>query len=715
MLKTAILALAGTAFLALSGPAAARERKPEVPAVPATPARPQMTFGEWGIDLTQIDPAIRPGDDFFGHVNARWIAANPIPAEHTRYGAFTMLDEKSKEDVKALVDELVARRKSFAEGSAEARIVDAYQAYVGQKAIDASGMNPARPWLNRIYEAEADRDIATLFGLPGFPAPVQAAVMVDDMQPDRYIVGLGVAGLGLPDRDYYLKTDEKSLALQEKYREYLAFILGQAGFADPADAAKAVYDLEHKFAELGWDRTIERNRDLTYNKVDRAQLLAMAGKFPLDAMLAASGLGDVSEFVVWQLPPDDAAASALGLSAEDRAKIGGGLPAMLALLAETPAGTIKAWMAAQFVSGNADVLPSAIDQARFAFYGKLLRGQQEQRPRWKRAIDTVEGQLGEALGEAYVARHFPPASKAAMLDLIGNLRHALAASLAENAWMSPATKAEAQAKLDLFTAKIGYPDTFETYEGLVVEKGKPLQNAINAGAWAWADELSKLGGPIDRTEWYMLPQTVNAYYDPSKNEIVFPAAILQPPFFGPDADPAVNYGAIGAVIGHEIGHGFDDQGAKSDGTGLMRDWWGAGDLAAFTALGDRLAAQYNAFCPLDEGKTCVNGRFTLGENIGDLGGLSLAYRAYRMSLGGKEAPVIDGLSGDQRFFLAWAQVWRAANRDDALRQRLITDPHSPEQFRVNGVVRNMDAWYAAFDVKPGDALYLPPEQRVRIW
>jgi putative endopeptidase len=674
---------------------------------------PQMTFGTWGVDLTQLDPAIRPGDDFFGYVNAKWIANNPIPAEFSRYGAFTMLDEKSQHDVRALVDELVANKQ--APGSLEQRIVDAYNAYLDQDAIDAKGMAPAWPYLTQIYQADSLTALATLFGKPGFPSPVGAWVEVDDKKPDSYLVGLGAGGMGLPDRDYYLKTDAKSREIQDKYRAYLAFLLGKARYQNPQAVAAAVYALEYKFAELSWDRAVSRERDLTYHKLSRADVDKLAGGFPLGALLDAAGIGAVQEFDVPQLPPTKAEQERLGLDAETLAKIGGGFPAMLKLLPETPLATLQAWMAVRFLSGNADVLPREIDQASFEFYGKTLRGQQEQRPRWKRAIDTVEGQLGEALGKAYVARYFPPQNKAEMNALVGNLRKALAASLADNAWMSAETKKEAETKLDQFTTKIGYPDKFKTYEGLVIRPDSPLENGIAASAWSWRDDLSKLGGPVDRTEWFMLPQTVNAYYNPSVNEIVFPAAILQPPFFNASADPAVNYGAIGAVIGHEIGHGFDDQGAKSDGTGLLRNWWTDKDLAAFKALGDRLAKQYSAYCPLDQGKTCVNGRLTLGENIGDLGGLSLAYRAYRMSLNGKDAPVIDGLTGDQRFFLAWAQVWRSASREDALRQRLVTDPHSPEQYRVNGIVRNMDAWYKAFDVRPGDKLYLPPEQRLHIW
>ena len=688
------------------------ESPPEAPDL-AEQAEPVMTFGSWGLDLDHIDPAIAPGDDFFAHFNGRWVAKTRIPPEHSRYGAFTMLAEKAQADVRALVEELAAAKP--APGTAEARIADSYRSYLDTDAINAAGLAPAWPYLARIYQAESLAGLASLFGEPGFPSPLGAWVMVDQKQPDRYVVGVGAGGIGLPDRDYYLRGDEKSREIQAEYRAYLAFLLGKAGYEDAENAARAVYDLELGFARALWDRAVSRNRDLTYNPVDRAQLRALAGAFPLEPMLETSALADVTEFVVWQLPPDAAKQARLGIPAQDMAKIGGGVPAVFALLTETPLTTIKAWMAARFLSAHADVLPAEIDEAHFAFFGKRLNGREEQRPRWKRAIDTVESQLGEVLGAAYVARHFPPASKAAMDDLVANLKRAMAQSLADNTWMSAATRAEAEAKLMQFTTKIGYPKKFETYDGLQIRAGDPLGNAIRAGAWDWRKERGKLGGPIDRAEWLMLPQTVNAYYYSSLNEIVFPAAILQPPFFDATADPAVNYGGIGAVIGHEIGHGFDDQGAKSDGTGLMRNWWAPEDMAAFTALGDRLVEQYNAFCPLDDGATCINGRLTLGENIGDIGGLSLAYRAYRMALDGKDAPVIDGLTGDQRFFLSWAQVWRSLTREDALRQRLVTDPHAPAEFRVNGAVRNIDAWYTAFDVQPGHTLYLPPELRVRIW
>ncbi len=674
---------------------------------------PKMAFGTWGVDLTQLDPAIKPGDDFFGYVNAKWIANNPIPAEFTRYGAFTMLGEKSQHDVRALVDKLVAEKHET--GSLDQKIVDSYKAYLNQDAIDAAGLAPAKPYLNQIGKANTLAKLADLFGRPGYPSPVGAWMEVDEKKPDSYAINIGAGGMGLPDRDYYLKTDAKSQEIQAKYRQYVSFLLGKAGYKNPDEMAASVYALEHQFAELAWDRAVSRNRDLTYHKVSRTELDGLAGGFPLQAMFDASGLGKVQQFLVPQLPPSKEEAAKLGLDAETLGKIGGGLPGMLQLLPKVPIATLQAWSAAHFLSANADVLPRDIDQASFEFYGKTLRGQEEQRPRWKRAIDNVEGQVGEALGREYVARYFPPQNKAEMNALVGNLRKALAQSLADNDWMGPETKKEAQTKLDQFTPKIGYPDKFKTYDGLAISPANPLANNVAAGAWSWQYDLNRLNGPVDRSEWFMLPQTVNAYYNPSVNEIVFPAAILQPPFFNISADPAVNYGGIGAVIGHEIGHGFDDQGAKSDGTGLLRDWWTAKDMAAFKALGDKLEKQYNGYCPVDNGKMCVNGKLTLGENIGDLGGLSLAYRAYKMSLGGKEAPVIDGLTGDQRFFLSWAQVWRTTSRPDALRNQLMTDPHSPEQFRVNGIVRNMDAWYKAFNVQPDNKLYLPPDQRVRIW
>ena len=699
--------------LVLAAPAVAQDNTAAVRAS-ETPL-PAMSFGTWGFDPDAISKDIDSGDDFFAYANQKWLDANPLPAEFSRFGAFNLLREKSTADVQTLIDELV--KKDPASLSAdEKRIVGAYNGYLDTKAIDAAGLTPAMPYLDRIKSAGTLAELATLWGTPGFSSPLGGFVNVDAKEPTRYSVYLGSGGLGLPDRDYYLDETEKGRGIQSAYRDYLSFLFGQAGYDDPASVAQKVYAFEDSIArKVSWDRATRRNRDLTYNALTPAELTTLADGFPLTAMIEASGFAATDRFVVSDLPPTAEEVATLGLDAATVAKIGGGTPAMMALLRATPLEVLQAWTLKGFLNGNASVLPSAIDEANFDFYGRLLTGTPEQRPRWKRAIGETEGLSGELVGASYVERYFPAENKAAMVDLVANLRKALAQSIGEIEWMSPATKQEAMAKLDAFDPKIGYRDELETYPGLAIDAGGPLANRMAAGKWQWQDMLSKLGGPIDRTEWGMLPQTVNAYYNPTKNEIVFPAGILQQPFFGLTADAAVNYGGIGGVIGHEIGHGFDDQGSKSDGSGMLRNWWTDADRAAFDERGDALVEQYNAFCPLDDGKTCVNGRLTLGENIGDVGGLSLAYRAYKLHLGGKEDRVIDGLTGDQRFFLAWAQVWRSQQREDNARQRLRTDSHSPEEYRTNGVVRNMDEWYAAFGVTPDDDLYLPPEERVRIW
>lgn len=671
-----------------------------------------------GIQLQYVDKSVKPGDDFNAYVNGAWQKTFEMPADKTRYGSFNVLDDLSQERLKGILDELVARKPDPA--TPEGKIAASYAAYLDTAAIDAAGLAPAKPWLDRIAAAKTADDLANLFAMPGIASPVNFWVAADDRDSDHYILSMGTGSLGLPDRDFYLIDNPRNLLVREKYMEWLRFALGQAGYAEPAKIADAVYALEKKMALAHWDRALSRNPSLTYTKLQRAEFGKALPGLPVDAMLAAMGLDKAQAAVVAQMPPSPEKLAAAKYTPEMGRKLGGGgVPALAELVRSEPVETWKAWLATQFLASYAGMLPKPIDDARFAFYGTVLAGQKAQLPRWKRAIRAVEGQVGEQLGKLYAERYFPAENKIAMDALVANLRKAMAANLAELKWMGPETRKEAQAKLDAFTPKIGKPDKYKDYAGLTLSSGTPLANAIASAEWESRFEAARVGQEVDRSEWGMLPETINAYYNPTYNEIVFPAAILQPPFFNLKADAAVNYAAIGAVIGHEMGHGFDDQGAAYDGKGNMRDWWTDKDRAAFEALTSRLGKQYDTYCPFDEtspgGKACVNGQLTMGENIGDLGGLSLAYRAYQLSLGGKPAPVIDGLTGDQRFFMAWAQVWRQAIRDETARQYLVTDPHSPAQYRINGIVRNFDEWYKAFGVKPGDKLYLPPEERLRIW
>ncbi|WP_438729817.1 M13 family metallopeptidase [Parasphingorhabdus sp. DH2-15] len=670
-------------------------------------------WGEWGINTNYIKDSVHPGDDFFAYVNGKWLDEFEIPDDRSRYGGFTLLAEKSEQRVRAIIEELAAKQPE--PGSLEGKIAAYFNAYMDVDAINAAGLTPLQPQLTQIFSIKDRADLAKAFGTVGISSPFGGFVGVDSKNTEQYTFYVGVGGLGLPDKSYYLDDTETNLAIRAEYKKYLSFLLGKAGYPDPDTAATAVYQLERQIAEQHWDRALSRNRNLTYNKVNRAEMLAMAGDFPVTNFLSEIGLDKQDEFVVRQLKPTAEEIADNGLTAEQLAKLGDGVPGIFKVANEAPLANWQAYLAVRLLSGSASVLPSDIDEASFNFYGKTLRGQEKQRERWKRGVGAVEGALGEGVGKVYASRFFPAENKAAMDELVINLRKAMSANLDDIQWMSDTTKIEARKKLDKFTPKIGFTEKFETYDSLKVTQDSAYANSLAAGEWAFKDNLAKLGQPIDRTEWGILPQTVNAYYSPSLNEIVFPAAILQPPFFNLSADPAVNYGAIGGVIGHEIGHGFDDQGSKSDGDGVLRNWWTENDLNNFQGLTTALVDQYNALCPLDNGETCVNGRLTLGENIGDLGGLSMAYRAYKISLNGQEAPVIDGLTGDQRFFMAWAQVWRNKQREKALRQQLTTDPHSPADYRVNGIVRNFDEWYEAFNIGPEHKLYLPPEKRIRIW
>ncbi|HYG47468.1 MAG TPA: M13 family metallopeptidase [Allosphingosinicella sp.] len=708
------LMLASAGMLALTVSGSARSQTAPAAAAAASEEDPApMTFPGWGVDPADLDPSVKPGDDFDAYVNGKWKAKTRIPAKYPYYGVTTNLRIGSERAVKAIIDDLAARRN--APGSLEQRVADMYRAYLDVDSINRAGMAPAKPYLDRIAAVKSHEDLAALWAVDGFPAPIGEGVSIDRGDPTRNIVFFGLGGIGLPDRDNYLIDNERNREMKAKYIDYLAFLLGKAGHAAPRPAAESIYDLEKKMAAAIWDRAIARNPVLTTNRMSHSELVALARPFPLQRYLAGRGLQPTDRFNVMNVPPSAETIRAQGLTAEQVAKLGTGLPGMMNVIMATPVETWKAWMTAQLLSQGAALLPGDIDDANFAFYGKYLQGRERQRDRWQRAVTEVENSLGEAIGKVYVERHFPPSSKAAMEELVANLRLAMAENLKDLPWMTPATRAAARTKLDALTVKIGYPNKFETYDGLAVSADDPIGNRLAAARWQWAKDLDDLRKPVDRDKWLLTPQTVNAYYMATANDMAYPAAYLQAPNFSPTADPAVNYGAIGATIGHEIGHGFDDNGSRYDGTGTLRNWWTPEDAATFKKLGDRMEAQYNAICPIDEGKTCINGKLTLGENIGDLGGLSMAYKAYRLSLKGKEAPVIDGLTGDQRFFISYAQHQRTIYRDAFLRQLMQTDPHSPDFARINAVLRNFDPWYAAFNVKPGDKLYLPPAERVRIW
>ena len=706
--------LLATSAIALSVavPAAAQTQPAAAPAPAAPPAKASADWG-WGIQLDYLDRSVKPGDDFDRFVNGKWLDSTEIPVDRSTYGSFAELVDLSEARMKAIIED-IAKTKNPA-GSDKARIAAVYNAYMNTAAIEKAGLAPARPMIAKIKAARSTTDLVKLFVQPGLASPVGLGVSPDAKSSRVNALYAGQAQLGLPDRDNYLVETPRNKEIAAKYKEYLTFLARELGYADPAATAETVFQLEKKMAAENWDRTLSRNRDLTYDKMPVAEFLALAPQVPMRAALDALGVGSATEIIVSRMPPTKDELEAAKFTPEMAAKLGGGVPALVKLIASEPIEAWQAWLSLQYVSGRAAVLPKRFDEAQFGFYGKVLSGQPEQRPRWKRAISAVEGTLGELTGKIYVERHFPADNKVAMDKLVGNLRTAMAYNLQNLAWMGPETRVQAKAKLDAFSLKIGNPDKYKDYKGLKVTPTRAFANSEAAGRWVQNDRIQRLGKPVDRTEWFMLPQTVNAYYSPAGNEIVFPAAILQAPFFALSADDAVNYGAIGGVIGHEIGHGFDDQGSKSDGDGNLRDWWTPTDKANFQKLTGALADQYSALCPLDDGKTCINGRLALGENIGDVGGLSLSYRAYKLSLNGKEAPVINGFTGDQRFFMAWAQVWRTKFREAALRQQLQTGPHSPGMYRILGVVRNFDEWYKAFDVKPGDKMYLPPEERIRIW
>ena len=649
-------------------------------------------YGTWGFDLAGRDTSVNPGDNFMRYANGAALDRMQIPSDRTSYGSFALLRELSDNRVKAMIEGLVART-DLAPGSDEQKIADAYRSYMDEARIEALDARPLEPYLAAIRAADTHDKAAVYMGatqgrIGG--SIFGTGITTDQKAPTRYVVSTGQSGLGLPNRDYYL--EQRWAEKKVLYQAYVARMLGMIGWDNPEQAAADIVAFETRIAEAHWTPIQNRNRDETYNEYTIAQLASEAPGFPWQAYYTAIGVGDVPRLIVRQ----------------DTA-----MPKIAAIYAETPMPVIQAWQAFHTVDDAAPRLSRRFADAQWEFRSRDLNGQPMQRPRDKRGISFAEGMLGEAVGRQYVAEYFPAESKAKMEELVANLRTALGNRIRGYTWMSEATKAAALEKLSKFTVKIGYPDKWRDYSALEIRPDDLFGNAERAGLFQWNYQLSRLNQPVDKSEWGMTPQTVNAYYNSTNNEIVFPAAILQPPFFDPDADPAVNYGGIGGVIGHEIGHGFDDQGSKSDGDGVLRSWWTPEDRAAFEALTTRLGAQYDQFEPLPGFH--VQGGLTMGENIGDAAGVAVGLEAYHLSLNGRPSPVLDGITGDQRFFYGWAQVWQSKMRDDALRNQIATDPHSPAEFRVIGPLRNVDAWYEAFNVQPGSKYYLAPEDRVRIW
>jgi len=656
----------------------------------AAPQRAKAAIGAFGLDLSAIDASVRPGDDFFAYANGGWYERFTIPEDKSSFGPFDRLDELSKERVRTIIEKAAAAHAPA--GSPEQQIGDYYAAYMDQAAIEGNGLAPALGDLQRIAAVRTREEVAHLFGEPGFATLFDVQLPPDFKNPDRYSVFVSESTLGLPDRDYYLKDDPALKELRAKYVSYIEQMLTLGGVADAATKAREIMAFETEASKVQWPLEKRRDVDAIYNPRSKAQLLSYAPGFPWQPFLDAQQLGVRGEVVLGELTA---------------------IRDLAALFGRTNVATLKDFLTFHYLNSHAPYLPKRFDEARFAFYGQTMRGQPQQRERWKRAVDAVDDSLGEAVGRLYVAQYFPAESKAKMQQLVADLEVALSERIDALDWMTPQTKTRAHEKLAAFTPKIGYPDKWKDYSKLIVRRDDLLGNVRRAAEWQWNYQVERLDKPVDRSEWQMTPQEINAYYNPSNNEIVFPAAILQPPFFDPNADAAVNFGAIGAVIGHEMGHGFDDQGRKFGPDGAMRDWWTTADAQVFTARTARLIKQFSDFEALPGLK--VNGANTVGENIGDLGGLNVAHEAYHISLKGKPAPVLDGLSGDQRFFLAYAQVWREKYREGALREMVMSNEHSPSKFRVNGPLPNIDDWYSAFNVQPGDRLYLKPADRVRIW
>ena len=690
-MKKSLIAIAlASTFLAGCGTSDTNNKQDETQVSAATSTKAEL--GSFGVDLAARNEAVKPGDDFFMYASGTWYDNYIMPADKTRYGAFTGLAERSEKQVKEIIDDIASRSDLNAE---EQLIADFYLSYMDTETINKLGITPIQPTLNQIAAIKSTDDLTKVFGhawLTGATSPISGGMWFNRLDPNQYEMSIGASGLGLPDRSYYLEDSERFVNIRSAYVDHIAAMLTFAGVKDTKAKAEAILALETKIAQGQWPREKRRNRDLTLNQVKRADIAKQYPGFNWDLYFNETGY-QVPQLNITQPEP---------------------IKAMIGLVNQESLNVWQDYLTFHTISNNSELLSEDINAENFAFYGKTLKGQEEPRPRWKRAVAEMSGteSLGFAIGKVYVARYFPESSKQQMAELVENLRTSLGQRIDGLDWMGDETKVNAHAKLAAFTPKIGYPDVWQEFDGLTLTKTDLVSNIHNLRQFFKAESVAKELKKTDRNRWGMTPQRVNAYYNSSFNEIVFPAAILQPPFFDPNADPAVNYGGIGAVIGHEMGHGFDDQGSKSDANGIQRNWWTDADRKAFDAKADQLAAQYSKYEPIPD--NFVNGRNSLGENIGDVGGLSMAYHAYKLSLNGKEAPVIDGVTGDQRFFLAWAQVWKEKRTEQSMLNQLRGGTHAPGRYRAQAP-RNHDAWYKAFDVKPGDELYLAEDERVRIW
>jgi putative endopeptidase len=671
---------------------------PPPPPPPPAPPAPKAELGSWGVDLSGLDTSVKPGDDFFLYVNGTWVKNAVIPPDRSSAGSFQNLQILSEQRMRTIVDGIEARDYATLSPE-EKKLRDLYDAFVDTKEIEAHGLDPVKADLDYFAHLKSKAAVARAMASPKLATEsvFDYTINPDDKNPDAYAIDLGQSGLGMPDRDYYLSKDPSLVAIRKAYQKYLADMLTLAGFDHAEKRAAAILKVETAIAKVQWTRAERREADKTYNPMPIPALKKFAPAFPWKAFFSEAGI------------PQTAPSGARVVVVAEKSAF----PAIAKVFAKTPVSVWRDYLAVHYLHAMSPYLPKRFDDTDFAFYGTVLSGRSQQLDRATRGVHLLDNLIGEALGKLYVAKYFPPEAKAKAEDLVANLIKAYEADLETLDWMTPATRAKALDKLHKLTPHIGYPDKWRDYSALDIARETLVGDVENANLFDWNRQLKRLDGPVDKGEWGMTPPTINAYYDPVMNEIVFPAAILQPPFFDPNADDAVNYGGIGAVIGHEISHGFDDQGSKYDGDGKLSNWWTPEDRKNFDARTDALIAQFDTYEPLPG--LHVIGQNTIGEDLADLNGLSIALKAYYLSLDGKPAPVIDGYTGDQRFFLAYGQIWRSKYRDEALRTLVKSNEHAPPEFRIIGATRNVDAWYDAFDVKPGDKYYLPPDQRVHMW